>query len=244
MIAIGARSGTLADVAYARIAGAITAGALKPGQRLRFEDLRELCETSISPVREALTRLTAEGLTTLEGHRGYRVAPLSRDDLWDTVRTRQLVEGRAVRQSVEHGDEAWEAALVSAYHLMSRWRHAHGAEPSAATEDWHRHHVRFHQALIAGCGSPLLLGFCETLAQRAERYRRLSLGAPYARDIHQEHADIYEAALRRDGAAAENRLRFHYEQTARALEAAIASEQAAPWDAPADSVPGGAGADT
>lgn len=244
MTAIGARSGTLANLAYARISNAITIGVLKPGQRVRFEDLRELCQTSISPVREALTRLTAEGLTTLEGHRGYRVAPLSRDDLWDTVRTRQLVEGRAVRQAVAEGGEAWEAALVSAYHLMSRWRHAHGAEPSAGTEDWHRHHVRFHQALIAGCGSPLLLGFCETLAQRAERYRRLSLGAPYDRDIHREHADIYEAALRRDAAEAEARLCFHYEQTARALEAAIAGEQAAPWEERPETPQGGAAADT
>ncbi len=221
MTASGERSGTLADVAYGRILKAITVGTLKPGQRVRFEDLRELCQTSISPVREALTRLTAEGLTTLEGHRGYRVSPLSLTDLWDTVRTRQLIEGRAIRLSVELGDEAWEAGLVSAFHLISRWQKAHPQRPSAENHDWHLHHVRFHQVLIAACGSPLLLGFCETLAQRAERYRRLSLGAPYERDIGREHAAIYEAAIERDAGAAERLLCFHYEQTARALESIV-----------------------
>ena len=105
MTASGDRATTLADIAYGRIQRAIRSGALSPSQRLRFDDLRKLCDMSISPVREALTRLTAEGLTELEGHRGFRVAPVSIDDLWDTVRTRQLMESQALRLSIEKGDE-------------------------------------------------------------------------------------------------------------------------------------------
>ena len=85
MIAIGDVSRTLADEAYSRIRAAMHSGQLKPGQKLRFSELQELTDTSVTPVREALARLTAEGFTEFEGHRGYRVAPVSSADLWDIV---------------------------------------------------------------------------------------------------------------------------------------------------------------
>jgi DNA-binding GntR family transcriptional regulator len=60
-----------------------------------------------------LVRLTAEGFTELEGHRGYRVAPVSATDLRDVVKNRQLLECEALRLSIELGDEHWKAQLVS-----------------------------------------------------------------------------------------------------------------------------------
>jgi len=59
MIAIGDVSRTLADEAYSRIREAMHSGQLKPGQKLRFSDLQELTDTSVTPVREALARLKA-----------------------------------------------------------------------------------------------------------------------------------------------------------------------------------------
>ena len=51
--------GTLAGDAYAAIHRAIRSGELAPGQRLRFAELQTLCGMSVTPVREALARLTA-----------------------------------------------------------------------------------------------------------------------------------------------------------------------------------------
>ena len=113
MIAIGDVSRTLADEAYSRIREAMHSGQLKPGHKLRFSDLQELTDTSVTPVREALARLTAEGFTELEGHRGYRVAPVSSTDLWDIVRNRQRLESEALTLSIKHGDDHWEAQLVT-----------------------------------------------------------------------------------------------------------------------------------
>src|SRR5207247_2620707 len=93
---------------------------------LRFSELQELTDTSVTPVREALARLTAEGFTELEGHRGYRVAPVSSTDLWDIVRNRQRLESEALSLSIKHGDDHWEAQLVTAHH-RNRDRFAQGS---------------------------------------------------------------------------------------------------------------------
>src|SRR6218665_4012288 len=95
---------TLAGDAYEAIRQSIRTGAVKPGDRLRFADLQTLCGMSVTPVREALARLTAEGFTVLDDHRGYSVAPLSLAELRDITATRQLCEGEALRLSVLNGD--------------------------------------------------------------------------------------------------------------------------------------------
>ncbi len=217
MIAIGDVSRTLADEAYSRIRAAMHSGQLEPGQRLRFSDLQVLTDTSVTPVREALARLTAEGFTELEGHRGYRVAPVSSGDLWDVVKNRQQLESEALRLSIELGDDHWEAQLISAHHLLSRMDRERADLPTAVDEQWERRHEAFHEALIAACQSKVLLGFCSQLSARANRYRRLSISAP-PRDIKTEHRLIFEATIGRDAPTATRLLRDHFERTARMVD--------------------------
>ena len=219
MIAIGDVSRTLADEAYSRIRSAMHSGQLQPGQKLRFSELQELTDTSVTPVREALARLTAEGFTELEGHRGYRVAPVSSTDLWDIVRNRQQLESDALRLSIEHGDEHWEAQLVSAHHLLSRMGRERADLPTAVDEQWEPRHEAFHAALIAACQSKILLNFCSQLSARANRYRRLSVSATdVPRDVRTEHRLIFEATIRRDATTATALLRDHFERTARMVD--------------------------
>jgi DNA-binding GntR family transcriptional regulator len=219
MIAIGDVSRTLADEAYSRIREAMHSGRLKPGQKLRFSELQELTDTSVTPVREALTRLTAEGFTELEGHRGYRVAPVSSADLWDIVRNRQRLEGEALRLSIEHGDAQWEAQVVSSYHLMAHLDRERADLPTAVDSLWETRHEAFHEALISACQSKVLLKFCSELSARANRYRRLSITVPdIPRDIRTEHRQIFEATIKRDAIAAPELLQDHFERTARQVE--------------------------
>ncbi|MDN3274334.1 FCD domain-containing protein [Frankia sp. RB7] len=219
MIAIGDVTRTLADEAYSRIRDAMHSGRLQPGQKLRFSELQELTDTSVTPVREALTRLTAEGFTELEGHRGYRVAPVSSQDLWDILRNRQRLESEALRLSIQHGDENWEAQLISAHHLLTRMDRERADLPTAADEQWEKRHAAFHEALIAACQSKVLLGFCNQLSARANRYRRLSVGVDdVPRDVRSEHRNILEATIRRDAETATDLLQEHFERTARMVD--------------------------
>ena len=210
---------TLAGDAYEAIRQAIRSGSVKPGERLRFADLQALCGMSVTPVREALARLTAEGFTVLDDHRGYSVASLSLSELRDLTAARQLCEGEALRLSAEKGDADWEARVIAAHHLMARIPQAREDIPSAIREDWEERHAAFHAALISACGSPILLEICEKLFSRADRYRRLSVSVSAgARDPAAEHRRLMELALARDGEGAGAALREHYGRTAAALE--------------------------
>jgi DNA-binding GntR family transcriptional regulator len=229
MTATSSESHTLADEAYSRIRSAMHENRLRPGQKLRFSDLQQLTNTSVTPVREALARLTAEGFTEMEGHRGYRVAPVSSADLWDIQKNRQMLEAEALRLSILHGDEHWEARLVSAHHLLAHMDRERSDLPTAVDDQWEIRHTAFHDALIAACQSKVLLGFCSQLSARASRYRRLSAAAPnFPRDVPREHRLIFEATIRRDVGAAIKALQEHFEHTARQVEQVLGEDRADP----------------
>lgn len=203
-----------AQQAWAALRNAILEGRFQPGSPLRFQELQEFCGMSVSPVREALARLVAAGLVEGEHNRGYRVTTLSLPDLNDLVRTRILVEGWALEESIKVGDEHWEARLISALHLLERLPRLQSDDAKLHDERWETRHAEFHSALLSACGSNILLEFCRALYDRADRYRRFSLSVETGqRDVGAEHRAILEAALARDAKTARELLAAHYENT-------------------------------
>jgi len=203
---------TLATTICDRIRSDILTGRRKPGARLRLEDLRAEFSVSWSPIREALSRLVAEGLIQTEGQRGYRIAPVSRASLAEVLRLRTMLESMALRESIEKGDDAWEAEVLAAHHRLTKLEESRWASPS--TEEWERWHRIFHDALISACQSPLLLQFCAQLHDLNDRYRRLFLSAHrFDRDVAGEHRAMVEAVMARDASNACRLLEKHIERT-------------------------------
>lgn len=89
------------------------------GEKLRVEHLKEIYQTSAGTLREALALLVSDSLVVSQAQRGFRVAPMSLEDLVDITRTRALLECAALRESIEQGDDEWEARVVSSYHRLS-----------------------------------------------------------------------------------------------------------------------------
>jgi len=204
-----------AEEAWRMLREAIFAGRFPPGSPLRFQELQALCGMSVSPVREALTRLVGEGLVEGAHHRGYRVATLSRAELDDLVRTRIQIEGLALERAIACGEEHWEARIMSSLHVLGRLPRRRANEPKLMDDEWERRHADFHAALLSACDSPILLQICRSLYDRADHYRRLSLAVETGpRDLHAEHEAIARAALARDAAEARRCLALHYESTA------------------------------
>ena len=164
---------TLATAISDRIRSEILSGKKKPGTKLRLDEIKAEFGVSWSPIREGLSRLLAEGLVTTEDQRGFRVAPVSKAHLADIIGTRIALESMALRTSIEQGDDAWEAELLSAHHRLSKFetRRWEGRE----LDEWEVWHRTYHEALIRGCGSPILLQFCNMLHDMNYRYRRLFL---------------------------------------------------------------------
>jgi len=65
-------------------------------------------------------RLVAEGLVVLEDHKGFRVAPVSQEEMLDIANTLLELEAIAIRQAIEKGDDRWEADIVARFHELSK----------------------------------------------------------------------------------------------------------------------------
>jgi len=214
----GARGGnTLASVAYESLRQDIIGARFEPGQRLHIQQLCEHYGMGLSPIREALNRLSRNGLVSQTDRRGFRVTPLSEGHLAELTRTRVWINELALRQSIAGGDLGWEEGVVLAYHRLSRIpRHVSGRSGAEYNPEWEKAHRAFHAALIAACGSRWLVDFCEQLFDAADCYRHLSrVSSVQRREPRQdEHQLIMEAALARDTEKAAELIRRHVVKTA------------------------------
>ena len=209
------------EAVHARMRADVLAGAYAPGEKLKFADLCERYTASVAVVRESLTRLVEQGLAVSEPRIGFRVAPLSLEDLLDLTATRCDLEGLALRYAVERGDVEWESRLVAAHHVLERTPLLADDGPPRVSDAWEAAHAAFHAALIAGCSSPRLLCMTESLRDASELYRRWSQPLEKSRDVAAEHRGILEAALDRDADLAVTRLREHFTRTAEILRARL-----------------------
>jgi GntR family carbon starvation induced transcriptional regulator len=200
---------TLASTVYEQLREDILSAILLPGEKLRMEALRERYKIGVSPLREALNRLVMQGLVTQADQKGFRVSSVSVDELQELTRTRRLINEVALRESMLHGDAAWEEGVVLAYHRLLR---ATTTRISQAERD--RMHRDFHRALIAGCGSRQILHFSELLSEQARRYQMLSISkAASPRDGAEEHRLIMEAVVARDAKRAVRLMNDHVNLT-------------------------------
>ena len=201
---------TLTDEAWAQLRRDIVLGVRHPGERLRIGRIRKLYGIGPTPLREALQRLSTEGLVLAEGNRGFTVAPLDPEEFADLTRARIAVERETLRLSIMHGNSDWEAEVVSASYLMAKA----DREIRPGTDEWERANTAFHRATVSACGSMWLLRVRDGLHTLAERYRRASVSSERSqRDLGAEHKAISEAVLQRDSQTAVDLISSHYGKT-------------------------------
>ena len=195
-------SATLSARAALAIEADILAGRLAPQSRLGITETAARYGVGATPLREALSRLAARGLVDAEGHRGFRVRPISRGDLADIVLIRQAIEREALGLAMTRGDAGWEADILAALHKLKR---GIAADPRGFREGdvaFDALHKAFHSSLIAACGSPRLLAAQSRLYDEAYRYRRLMMASFQGSDefLH-SHARLADLVLARDAGA-------------------------------------------
>ncbi|WP_271910175.1 GntR family transcriptional regulator [Vreelandella alkaliphila] len=197
----------------------LVGGRFAVGEKLAINALKEHYQVGLSPLREALNKLAAYGLLIQENQRGFRVPKLSREELDDIARLRTELEGMAFERAIAHGDAVWEADLLAAAHRLKR------ADVSLDKgEEWERLHTQFHRTLVAPCGSVWLLRFIEQLHDQFDRYRRLGPKMPSIRqELDEQHHQLVELALNRDGKAARALMDDHIHKS---YEVALARYQA------------------
>lgn len=217
------QAGSQIEGAYWRLREEIICGNLAPSAKLRIDLLRQTYGFGASALREALSRLVADGLAECEPQRGYWVAPISREELNDITVARQTVEVEALRQSIRHGTLAWESGVVAASHSLERVETSMTKATLETIAGWEQANRQFHMALIAGCPSRWLLRFTASLYDQWQRYRHRTVlrRAIPRRGLSADHKELIRLTLSREAEAAGAALSRHIEDTARTAEAAI-----------------------
>lgn len=208
------------EIAYVRLREDIVSGALQPGQKLKIEMLKDRYALGNGPLREAMSRLSAEYLIEQSGQRGFRVAELSVRDAREIGEMRLLVEVDALRRSIARANEAWEEKIITTFFRLERVET--NTFGQSVHPEWETLNGAFHDALVARCDSVWLLRTRATMFRHHERYRRLSRAETImSRDIHEEHRALRDATLNRDQDAAEALIRSHISATTEAVIAAV-----------------------
>jgi DNA-binding GntR family transcriptional regulator len=211
---------TRASEVYERLRHDILACQLKPGQWLRFEVMKLKYDAGVSTIREAFSRLAAEGLIQLADQRGAKVAPVSEADLKDLLHVREHIESLALDWAIRRGDEEWEAHVVSAFHMF-RKALSRGSASLADDSEVQARHEGFHLSLVAACASPRLLQWIREIYGQTRRYRLIAdYGRSWDSDVLAEHEEIMKAALERE---AERACRLFREHAVRTIDLALAN---------------------
>ncbi len=194
--------------AYQTIRRMIVMAELKPGEKLKINRLKELLNTGASPIREALSLLTSDQLVERLDQRGFRTAEANRENFNEILALRCSLEDMAIRQSIENATTDWEENLVLCHHRMVK-------EQRNKLETFEQLHKDFHTSLLANCGSPILLKFCNQLYDLNVRYRYIAGRSKnyQSRDVSEEHQKILQAAIDGNAEAASTRLLSHYRKT-------------------------------
>lgn len=181
---------TKREVALEHIREAIISGDIQPGTRLILDDLSQRFGLSMTPIREALPVLEAEGFITQSPHKGAIVAPMDREEILELYATRGGMEAMVTRQAVPKLTAADLAAMEACIRRMDEVR---GEWDLFLERD-----KEFHLVLYRAAGSRRWLETIETNWRRCSRYMLASTamsGAVGA--IHADHWALLSAC--RDG---------------------------------------------
>lgn len=167
---------------------------LPPGAQLSEASVAAQFGVSASPVRDALGRLSQEGLLTLRRRKGYTVIPLTVGSVRDIVELRFVIESGAVRFAIERAKDSDVIALLR---LAKRTGSA-----SSSAEDIINANKDFHLAVARLGGSPRVVEVLERVLDESSRIFYLGLPAFTVRGMHENHIALLEAIRAHDEAAA------------------------------------------
>jgi DNA-binding GntR family transcriptional regulator len=210
---------TLVEKAHEHLVLMLMSMEIPPGARIPIDTVARNLGISQTPVREALSRLEAEGLVTKAPNVGYRAgAQMTREEVNDLFVMRALIEPYAAARAAERMDADSRRQIAEI-----------GAEMAAISKGGKRAvYARFadadanlHRLVTEGSGNKLIAEAIERLHIHLHLFRFLyNTNAPD--EAAREHLRIIEALLARDAKGAETAMRDHLETSRQRMDDALA----------------------
>ena len=190
-----------ANMAYKIIRTAIASGRIAPGEWLRQEALAQELGVSQVTIREALSRLRAEGLVVHEPYKGVKALVLPRDEQQDILEIRAALEGLAMEVAAK---QITDADLARMRELLPKTIVTE--DPESAESAWEANRA-FHWIAIRASGRSHLMRLLDQIWDFTNHYLLLSRLEPerrveIAQDDLREHQQLLAALAARDGGGA------------------------------------------
>ena len=211
---------SVVDNVTVRLRGALLAGEIKPGERIKVAELEKSLGVSHIPIREAVRRLEAEGLIVALPQRAAVAAGVDLADLAGLYDLRRIIECDVIERSVDSmSDDQVGDARVALENLDAV------AEGHDSPRFWELH-GEFHWALLEPGASAWIQRMLDQMWFAYQRYVRLFVSAT-VEDAMVDHRALVVCCERREGRRAAEILRRHLDRTELAVRRAfppVASE--------------------
>ncbi len=192
------RHGETVDAVTHVLREAILDGTLSPSSWLREAELASALSVSRTPVREALRRLTLEGLVVATPHQGSVVSSLSIDDILHVYTVRETLEGLAARLAASKRSEQ------ELNELNETLRRMQDVPPESNPRELSRLNLVFHRVIRRAAGNQYLDHFLTQVEHSVRRFRHTTYEYPgRAEESLEEHRCIVAAIAAGDPVMAE-----------------------------------------
>jgi DNA-binding GntR family transcriptional regulator len=213
---------TLKQRAYEHILGKLSTGQWLPGQRLLQAELAREIGVSHIPVREAITRLTSEGVVVQVPRRGAFVRRPDRREIVELIELRAVLECNAAARAARRIDAAELDELETQFAALSDVAGRFMALPrgrdggQALWSRWTLADLAFHLAILRAAGNSRVIQIIGEARVMTRMFGYRTDPPAAARDLRayfeenlRLHRDVYTAVRRRDPKAARKAMALH-----------------------------------
>ncbi len=207
------------DRAYRALLDEIVEGTLAPGSVLAEVEQSTRLGVSRTPLREALSRLTADGLVEPQAGRGLIVTEVSLDNISELYELREALEEQAARLAAERGNPKKFVALTAAFEDMATLIDS-GPDGIRRYYDLNR---QFDEAIDSAIQNPYLVAALRNVRMHLSRVRRIAKDNPQRlREAASETHLILEAIISGDSALAAHAMHVHLHRSLTNIRASVA----------------------
>jgi DNA-binding GntR family transcriptional regulator len=209
---------TLVEKSHEHLLSMLVSMEIAPGARIAIDSIARGLGISQTPVREALSRLEAEGLVNKVPNVGYRAsAQMGREEINDLFDLRLLIEPYAAARAAVGMDEQ---QMRLAKEIGEEMDHIQDADSGVAYARFADGDATLHRLVAIGSGNPLIADTIDRLHVHLHIFRFLyNTNAP--QEAAAEHSRIIAALLARDAAAAETAMRGHLDRSRIRMDEAL-----------------------
>jgi len=184
------------EVVYRQLRRRILFGDIAPGQAVTIQGLVEVLEAGMTPVREAIRRLTSDGALEFQGNRRVCVPRLTVDNIEEIDFMRQYLEPELTRRASEQASSAQIETLISIDTGLD------SAITNGDVNSYLEHNYRFHAALYAIANAPVMAAVADRLWLRFGPSLRVVCGRFGTQNLPDKHHELLDALREGDAARA------------------------------------------